>query len=101
MGIQNFLKDHRFDLFFSFILGFGIICILRPLCNGSECNVNKAPAEKDFDKYVYRLGNKCYEFKTDIVQCPSSGAIEAFREYNKNIDEVKDEFKRRNTPIMM
>jgi hypothetical protein len=25
------------------------------------------------------MGGKCQEFKTDIVECPSSGAIEAFR----------------------
>ena len=28
MGILRFLQDKRFDIFFSVILGIGIICIL-------------------------------------------------------------------------
>jgi hypothetical protein len=99
MGILNFLKDGRFNLFFSFVLGVGIICIFRPICKGVECEVNKPPSEKDFDKYVYRMGDKCYQFTTDIIKCPPSGAIEAFKS-NKNTDEfVGDIFRRRNTPI--
>jgi hypothetical protein len=79
MTIQHLMNDVRFDIFFSFVVGVGIICILRPLCNGAECNTHKPPAEKDFDNYVYRLGGKCYEFKTNIVSCPETGAIEAFK----------------------
>jgi len=115
MGIVDLLNDKRFNMFFSFIVGIGLICMIRPLCVGSDCNVNKAPAEKDFDKYVYRMsGGKCYEFKTEIVSCPSSGAIEAFRENQngsshsksttlnnyKAMDEpFRDQFSRRITPI--
>jgi hypothetical protein len=95
MGVLSFLKDKKFDLFFSFVVGIGIICILRPMCSGADCNVMKAPTEKDFDKYVYRMGSgKCYEFKTEIVECPSSGAVEAFRD-----DPYHDQFARRTSPI--
>ena len=42
-------------------------------------------------------GSKCYEFKTEIIECPSSGAVEAFREcYN---EDTHDKFSRRGTPI--
>lgn len=102
MGILNFLKDERFSVFFSFALGVGLICMLRPICSGDECNVSKAPAEKDFDKYVYRMGGgKCYEFKSEIVECPASGTIEAFRECSlaSNSEPFRDQFARRNTPI--
>jgi len=103
MGIPDLLNDKRFNIFFSFILGIGIICMFRPMCNGSECNVNRAPSEKDFDKYVYRMGGgTCYEFKSEIVECPSSGTIEAFREcpLSKKINEsLGDQFSRRGTPI--
>ena len=47
----------------------------------------------DFDKYVYRLAEKCYEFKTKIVKCPETGAIEAFRSCSS------DAFQRRISPI--
>ena len=79
MGVHEILKNPSFNIFFSVILGIGIICMIRKPCTGSECNVNKPPTEEDFDKYVYRMeGGKCYEFKTDIVACPASGAVEAF-----------------------
>jgi hypothetical protein len=79
MGIHHLLKDERFNIFFSFIVGLGIICIIRPRCVGAACNVNKAPEDKDFEKHVYRMGGgKCYEFKTEMTACPASGAIESF-----------------------
>jgi hypothetical protein len=102
MGVLSFLKDERFNLFFSFVLGIGLICMFRPICSGSECNEIKAPSENDFDKYVYRMGGgKCYEFKSEIVDCPVSGTVEAFRECSgNNIKEsFSDQFSRRNTPI--
>ena len=102
MAIADLLKDARFNIFFSFVLGVGIICILRPMCSGSECNITKAPSEKDFEKYAYRMGKgKCYEFKSEVVECPTSGeTIEAFRECDAASNEgFRDEFARRTSPI--
>lgn len=80
MNLQKLLHDNNFNVFFSLVVGIGLICILRPMCTGKDCTVSKPPSEKDFEKYVYRLGgNTCYEFKTEVVECPSSGAIEAFQ----------------------
>ena len=93
MGVLEILQDKKFNAFFSFVVGVGIICIFRPMCSGSDCNVMKAPSEKDFDQYVYRMGTgACYEFKTEIVKCPASGAIEAFR-------DDKSQFATRRSPI--
>jgi hypothetical protein len=78
------LHDNKFNVLFSFILGLGIVCIMRPICKGNDCQVNKPPQDPEFDKYVYRMGSKCYEFKTKIIQCPPSGAIEAFQCPNQN-----------------
>jgi hypothetical protein len=103
MKITSLLNNDKFNLFFSFILGIGLVCIFRPICTGNECNVEKPPSESDFDKYVYRMGGgKCYEFKSEIVNCPASGTIEAFRECvvgKKATETVRDEFARRDTPI--
>ena len=102
MGLIKFINDKRFDVFFSVMLGIGLVALFRPICSGSDCNVTKAPTENDFDKYVYRMGGgKCHEFKTEIVECPSSGTIEAFRECSAstNSEPFRDQFSRRNTPI--
>lgn len=102
MGLLNLLNDNRFNMLFSFVLGLGIICVFRPICKGSECEINKPPTEKDFDKYVYRMGEKCYEFNTDIIKCPPSGAIEAFKEKRNGKEEFEgDIFSRRQTPISL
>jgi hypothetical protein len=105
MGVLNILNDPRFNIFFSFVLGLGIICMLKPICSGSECSIEKAPAEKDFDKYIYRMnGGTCYEFKSEIVECPSSGTIEGFRECPAAKSDkaelfINDNFSRRYSPI--
>ena len=102
MGILKFLHDERFNVFFSFALGIGLICMFRPICSGSDCSITKPPGENDFDKYVYRMGGgKCYEFKSEIIDCPSSGTIEAFRECQLNTSEepFRDQFSRRISPI--
>lgn len=102
MGVLSFLNDERFNVFFSFVLGVGLVCMFRPLCSGDDCNINKAPSDKEFEKYVYRMGqNKCYEFKSEIVQCPASGTIEAFRECltTSEYEPFRDQFSRRGTPI--
>jgi hypothetical protein len=102
MGVLNFLNDERFNVFFSFVLGIGLVCIFKPLCSGSECDIAKPPSEQDFDKYAYRMGGgKCFEFKSSVVDCPASGTIEAFRECSitSNAEPFRDQFARRGTPI--
>ena len=103
MNLLKLLRDEKFNLFFSLMLGIGIICIIRPICVGSECAVKKAPSEKDFDQFVYRVGgDKCYSFKTETVECPSSGVIEAFRERSFRATPVQPPtlFAVRSTPIL-
>lgn len=104
MGILNFLQDKRFDTFFSIILGVGIICMIRPICEGKDCILRKAPQEKDFDKFVYHMGETtCYKFKPKILPCPASGVVEAFRSRDAKQDaptKASDAFSRRPTPIV-
>lgn len=91
MKLTSVLQDEKFNYFFSLVLGIGLICVIRPMCSGKECTTIKPPAEKDFDRYVYRLAEKCYEFKTKVISCPATGAIEAFQN--------SDRFARRDSPL--
>ncbi len=101
MGVLSFLGDERFNVFFSFVLGLGLVCIARPICEGKDCQVAKPPSDKDFDKYVYKLGQKCYEFKSEVIECPSSGTVEAFRQCMSAdmMEPFRDQFARRGSPI--
>jgi hypothetical protein len=99
MGLLNLMHDARFNTFFSFVVGIGLICILRPMCTGPDCVATKPPSEADFDKHVYRMGGgKCYEFKTEVADCPPSGAIEAFKTMPGTF-LTHDQFSRRTSPI--
>jgi len=77
--IWDFLKSKKFNFIFSFILGLGIAAILRPACKGDACITLKAPPIHEINKSTYQLGSKCYQFRTDTVNCPPNGVIEAFQ----------------------
>ena len=63
-----------FAVFVSFMLGFGIAAMFRPLCKGPECIVVHGPPVKDVVDKVYQMGEKCVEFTTEVVSCPKDGA---------------------------
>jgi len=94
MNLQKLLQDSKFNAIFSLLVGIGIVCIIHPVCAGKDCEpIKKPPSEKDFDKYAYRMGNNvCYEFKTEVVDCPASGCIEAF-------ESTSSSHATRRTPI--
>lgn len=58
----------------SFLIGFGIAAIFRPLCNSSECIVINGPPVKDVINKVYQMGERCVEFTTEVVTCPTDGS---------------------------
>jgi hypothetical protein len=84
--IQDVMNKPLFNIMFSFLLGVGIIAIFRPMCkdeNGKsvDCITKKAPPVSEWNDAVYRVGAKCYEYKTSIVECPKDKKdyIEAFQ----------------------
>ena len=54
----------------SFLIGFGIAAMFRPLCNGPECIVIHGPPVKEVVDKVYQMGGGCVEFTTEVVKCP-------------------------------
>jgi hypothetical protein len=61
-----------FAVFVSFMLGFGIAAMFRPLCKGPECIVLHGPPVKEVINKVYQLGGGCVEFTTEVVDCPKN-----------------------------
>ena len=76
--IWDFLKTKKFNMFFSFILGLGLMALLRPVCTGDSCVLQKAPPANEVKGSTYQIGKQCYKFETYTVDCPKEGAIEAF-----------------------
>ena len=54
--------------------------LFRPLCKGNDCQIIKAPPPSEVEKATYKIGNKCYQFKTNPMECPTVGVIEPFEE---------------------
>lgn len=81
--IQDILNSKKFNIVFSVLIGIALAAILKPMCKGDSCMILKAPPVKEVNKATYQLGGKCYQFRTQSVDCPSKGVIEAFEiKYN-------------------
>ncbi len=77
--ISDILKSKQFNFIFSVLLGLGLAAILRPVCKGDQCLLLKAPPVHEVESSTYQLGSRCFQFKVDSRECPSSGKIvEAF-----------------------
>jgi hypothetical protein len=77
----EFLKSKSFNYIFSFILGVGLVSILKPICKGEECRILRAPAFEEVKGTTYQLGDGCYKFSAKTIECPKTGVIEPFVQY--------------------
>jgi hypothetical protein len=80
----EFLKSETFKSLGSLILGVGLMAILKPMCKGDDCIIQKAPPVDEVVKSTYQIGSKCYQFKTQQIVCPERGAIEPFAIMSNN-----------------
>jgi len=78
LRMYEILKTEKFAMLFSFIIGFGAVAMLIPVCKGDECFVKKAPSIDDMKSSTYRIGSKCYQFAPETISCPTTGVIESF-----------------------
>lgn len=58
----------------SFILGFGLACIFRPLCKGPDCLIQRGPSVSELRGSVYQFGSKCIEFIPKAMECPKDNS---------------------------
>lgn len=72
------LNRPMFGIMVSFMLGLAIVMVLTPMCRGKDCMIVKAPPIHEVNHTVYHIASKCYKFETVPMDCPASGAIEAF-----------------------
>jgi hypothetical protein len=94
--LWDILKDERFSVMFSFILGVGILAVFRPACDNDSCAKVKAPPIPDFDDKTFRIGDACYKFKTKTRDCPAEGFIESFAHNNSQRIAIQSRQKLRN-----
>jgi hypothetical protein len=71
----SYMEVSWFAALVSFMIGFGIAAMFRPMCKGSDCIVIHGPPVKDVVDKVYQMGERCVEFTTEVVPCPTSGEV--------------------------
>jgi len=67
----EFVKSEKYSLAFSFIIGVGIMAVLKPICRENDCSVKTPANPEEVAKTTYQIGDKCYHFKTRDVECPA------------------------------
>lgn len=79
MNLEAILKSRSFNILFSFLMGVAIMAIVRPICRGPDCIIMKAPNASEINSSTYQIGSKCYQFRSEAIDCPKDGKIvEAF-----------------------
>jgi len=78
MGFFEFLKSESFKIMGSTILGIGVMAVLKPGCRSTDCRIQKAPPVEEVTKTTYQIGQTCYQFQTQQMECPKQGVIEPF-----------------------
>ena len=68
------MEQPIFAAIISFLIGFGIAAMFRPMCKGADCLVINGPPVKDVIDKVYQMGERCVEFTTEVVDCPKDGS---------------------------
>ena len=76
--ISDVLNKPVFGVMVSFMLGLAIVMVVTPMCRGRDCMIVKAPPLHEVNHSVYHIATKCYTFEAVPMDCPASGAIEAF-----------------------
>lgn len=74
----EFLKTETYNVIFSMVIGIGLVAVFKPGCRDKGCAIKKAPPPDEVTKSTYQIGDKCYKFKTEHIECPLKGAIEPF-----------------------
>ncbi len=75
MSVWAMMEQPLFAAIVSFLLGFGIAAMFRPVCHGTECIVLHGPPVKEVVNKVFQMGeNKCVEFTTEVTECPKDGS---------------------------
>ena len=74
----DILKDKKFNIVFSFLMGIFLTIIFRPVCKGDACFKLKAPLVKEIKDKAYKSGDRCYKFEPEEVKCPLMGVVEPF-----------------------
>ena len=59
----------------SIMLGVGIACLFRQVCNEKDCIRFEGPIITDIDDKVYKHDEKCYKYVSQTTACNTNKKI--------------------------
>ena len=68
-GVQKILNSNAGKYIISILLGIGLSTIFRNVCNDRKCIVFKAVSPENVKDKIFKLGDKCYSYVHEQVQC--------------------------------
>jgi hypothetical protein len=77
--LSDILKDKRFNVFFSFVVGLFVAVLARPAFNKEKTMFFKTPPMSELREHSYKVGNKCFKFHPEEKACPANGVVEPFQ----------------------
>ena len=69
------LHSREGQIMMSVILGFGLATLFRRVCKGRSCIVIKGPKLSEVQGFVYRIDDRCYKYKHQVVPCDKDDAV--------------------------
>jgi hypothetical protein len=69
---KRLFRTRAGQIIISAIFGAAIAALFQKTCKGKKCIVIEAPPLADLEKYVYRIGDKCYRYQPRVVSCTSA-----------------------------
>lgn len=78
MNLNRLLQTDTGKYLVSVVLGIGISCLFRKVCEGRNCIVFKGPNFNDINGKTIKYDNKCYKLKENVVKCNKNKKIVEF-----------------------
>ena len=67
--MKQYMKDDKFAIFISILLGFGLASFFRRACKNGKCIIIKGPSLKEIENNIYRIDNECYKYSPVSTKC--------------------------------
>lgn len=67
--ILKFLNIREGQIIISIILGLGLACLFRKVCNDNNCVIIKSPGKNEIENKVFKQDDKCYTYQPKKTKC--------------------------------
>ena len=82
MKFEKWVEHDSIVTLISCVVGFGLAALFRPICKGADCVILRGPPVNQMRDVVYQIGDKCHEFTSKAVACPTDPDIKTIETFS-------------------